>query len=303
MDKDLLLEKWLNDNLTDAEKEIFKKLDDAQFNNAIIETARHFKASHFSEIDDFNAFKSDYNSQNKPVKKLNWVSSLLKIASVVVVALGLYFAFLFNSLTQVETLASEKITIELPDASQVTLNALTVIEYSKRNWEDHRILNLNGEAYFKVAKGKKFDVITTEGIITVVGTEFNVKQRENYFEVECFEGIVKVTSDTISRQLVAGETYQILNKKFTQGKTTSAVPKWTDNMSDFSAIPFKEVLAELERQYNIEITFKNINKNRLFTGGFIHHNLENALISITQPMNMTYELSSSNLVVIHGEEN
>jgi hypothetical protein len=41
----------------------------------------------------------------------------------------------------------------------------------------------------------------------------------------------------------------------------------------------------------------------LFTGEFVHNNLENALIAITQPMNMTYELSSSNLVIIHGKEN
>ena len=63
----------------------------------------------------------------------------------------------------------------------------------------------------------------------------------------------------------------------------------------------KLVLAELERQYNIEITYKNININRLFTGGFEHDNLGNALIAITKPMNLTYELSSSNLVILHGE--
>ena len=54
---------------------------------------------------------------------------------------------------------------------------------------------------------------------------------------------------------------------------------------------------------NIEITTKNIDANRLFTGAFTHTNLENALISITQPMNMTYELSSSNLVTINGRKN
>jgi hypothetical protein len=57
----------------------------------------------------------------------------------------------------------------------------------------------------------------------------------------------------------------------------------------------------MERQYNIEITYKNINTSRLFTGGFVHDNLENALISVTKPMNLTYEMSSSNLVILHEE--
>ena len=73
-------------------------------------------------------------------------------------------------------------------------------------------------------------------------------------------------------------------------------------MSEFNAIPIKEVLSELERQYSIEVAIENTDENRLFTGGFPHDNLENALNAITQPMNITYELSSSNLVIIHGKE-
>jgi transmembrane sensor len=303
MDKDYLLEKWLNDDMSGAEKQAFSQLDDAEFNQYIIDNAKHFKASHFSDIADFDTFKKRYNSQNTPVKKLNWMNPFIKIASVVVISLGLYFTFFNNTETLVETLAGEKTTIELPDASIVELNALSSITYNADDWVNNRALKLNGEAYFKVAKGKTFDVKTKAGIITVVGTHFNVKQRHNYFEVKCFEGIVLVSSDTITRQLLAGDTYQILNGKFQQGKTINLVPKWTDNLSDFEAIPFNEVLSELERQYNIEITTKNIDANRLFTGAFTHTNLENALISITQPMNMTYELSSSNLVTINGRKN
>jgi len=302
MDKDYLIQKWLNNDLTDAEKEAFNKLDDYQLNLDILETAKAFKASNFSKIEEFKIFKQNYQAQQIPVKKLNWLNPFLRIASVVVIAFGVYFSFFYNNLTQVQTLASEKITIELPDHSKVSLNAFSEISYSKDNWSRHREVKLKGEAYFKVAKGKKFDVITTDGIVTVVGTEFNIKQRHNYFEVQCFEGIVKVISNTIERELHVGETYLMLNKEFKDGKTILLKPNWTDNKSSFKAIPFKEVLAELERQYSVEIIHKNTNINRLFTGGFTHNNLENALISITQPMNMTYELSTTNLVVIHGNK-
>ncbi|MFG6685504.1 FecR family protein [Mariniflexile sp. HNIBRBA6329] len=301
MDKEHLIEKWLKDELNDAEKEMFGKLDDAELNENIIDSAKHFKASHFYKLEDFNTFKTQYKSLKTPVKKLNWTNPLLKIASVILIGLSIYFAFFSDPFTHIETLAGEKSSIELPDHSKVELNALSSVEFNTKNWDDHRFLKLEGEAYFVVSKGKTFDVKTKSGTVTVVGTQFNVKQRDNYFEVKCFEGIVKVSSDTISRKLLAGDTYLILDGKFTQGKIVASAPKWRDNWSEFEAMPIREVLSELERQYNVQVTFKNIDINRLFTGGFVHNNLENALIAITQPMNMTYELSSSNLVIIHGK--
>ncbi len=301
MNTEDLIKKWLNDELSEEERLLFNKLDDAQFNEQIIEDAKRFKASNFSKAKGFESFKTNYDRKNVPVRKLYWLSPLLKIASIIIIALGVYFTFFFDHLTHVQTLASEKQTIELPDHSTVTLNALTQVEFDKRNWQSNRKLKLNGEAYFKVAKGKTFDVVTDQGIVTIVGTQFNVKERYHYFEVKCFEGVVKVTSDTITRFLRAGDIYQILNGKFTQGKTVAQVPKWTENMSVFEAIPIKEVFAELERQYNIEVNY-NIDSNRLFTGGFVHDNLENALIAVTQPMNLTYVRSSSNLVMIHEKK-
>lgn len=302
MDKEYLINKWLKDELTEAEKQVFYNLDDALLNYYIIENAKCFKASNVTKLDNFNTFKARYKASNNTVKQLYWFKPLLKIAGVIVIALGIYFTFFFNNNTIVETLASQKTRVELPDHSQVELNALSSIEYNRKNWNDNRILKLKGEAYFKVASGKTFNVKTSSGTVTVIGTQFNVKQRNKYFEVKCFEGIVKVVSDTIVRQLLACDAYQMFEGKITEGKTTTSSPRWTNNMSEFNAIPIKEVLSELERQYNIEVTYRNIDVNRLFTGGFHHDHLEKALIAITQPMNMTYELSSSNLVIIHGKK-
>ncbi len=301
MNKDYLIEKWLKNELSATEMEAFKQLDDYQVNIDIIDSAKLFKAENFSKADDFDDFKNKFESKKTTVRKLDWLNPLLRVAAVLVIALGVYFSFFFDNMTSFQTLASEKTTIELPDASLVILNALSSIEFSNKDWDDNRSLNLNGEAYFKVAKGKQFDVITTDGKVSVVGTEFNVKQRNKYFEVKCFEGVVKVSSDTIIRQLIAGETYKILNGRFSQGITTFSEPQWTNNVSSFEGIPFNEVIFELERQFNIHVSYKNVNVNRQFTGGFSHKDLDEALISITQPMNLTYELNSSNQVVINGK--
>lgn len=299
MDKEYLLKKWLNNDLTPEERKVFLEQDDYESNKAIIDNASAFKASQFNTTADFEDFKKQYHESKEKVKPLNWKSPVLKIASIIVVALTLYTAFYFNNTTEVKTVASEKTTFELPDASQVTLNSVSEISFGKRSWNSKRAVNLNGEAYFKVSKGNTFDVITSRGTVTVVGTEFNVKQRQNFFYVECYEGIVSVKSDTITRMLRAGDSFKIYNGTFSENHSNLIAPKWINNSSSFHAIALKDVLSELERQYNIEVTHKGVDTNSLFTGGFTHSNLEQALISITQPMNLNYELNSSNRVVLY----
>jgi ferric-dicitrate binding protein FerR (iron transport regulator) len=302
MDKEYLIQKWLNDELTPEEFEIFRGFDDYQFYVDIVENAKKFKASDVSKVDDFDTFNHKVKTKQSKVVKSLWINPFLRIASVIVVALGLYFSLFYNSMTEVNTLAHQKTTIELPDASKVILNALSEVEFDEKNWDTKRTINLKGEAFFKVRKGKKFDVITSVGVVSVVGTEFSVKQRGSYFEVKCYEGIVTVASNGITETLTAGKTYRMLNGEFSQSNTTFRKPQWLDNISSFETVPFKEVIAELERQYDLKIELQNTSQNPIFTGGFVHDNLDSALMSITQPLNLTYKIVSPKQVVIYGHK-
>ncbi len=299
MDKEYLIKKWLNDDLTDAEKAAFDNLDDSKLNVAIIETSKQFKASGFSDIKDFNTFKKHYNSRKKPILKLQWIKPILQMAAAFIIGFGIYYFAFYNSSSSYKTSISQNMDVVLPDNSKVKLNANSQLQFDDDNWKDNRQVKLKGEAYFIVEKGNKFDVITNDGKVTVVGTEFNVKQRNNYFEVKCFEGIVKVTSNTIERTLHAGDTFQFLNDALVEEKTPLKKPFWVAGVSSFKSVPFHLVVEELKRQYNISVSFENVDLTRQFTGGFNHKNLEHALLSITKPMGLSYELSSSNHVIIH----
>lgn len=302
MNKENLVKKWLAEELTDAEREAFEQLDDFQLHKDILDNAANFKSSGFSQIDDFETFSKRLDEVASPVRKINWVKPFLRIASVFVIGFSLYYFFLFNNVIEVQTLASVKTTIELPDASTVIVNAMSEVRYSKRKWLQKRELELQGEAFFDVAKGSKFSVITSEGTVSVLGTQFNVKQRGSYFEVECFEGIVKVTSQNTSEQLKAGDRYRFSNGQASLGKTLYQQPQWTKNVSSFDRIPIFEVIAELERQYNIEVEMHKIQTERLFTGGFVHDNLENALKSIAEPLDLDYTIETRNHVRIYASE-
>ena len=302
MTEDDLLKKWLNDTLTDAEQEAFSKQSDYAINQNIIDKAQHFKASEFSKVADFSTFKKRYENKSSK-QQVIWLKPLLRVAAVLLISFGLYFTVFNKNTIEERTLASEKTTLSLPDRSKVTLNADSEIIYDTKSWDSKRRLNLKGEAYFKVAKGKTFDVITEGGVVTVVGTEFNVKARKDYFEVICYEGIVSVVSNNITKQLTAGQTFRILDNTFSETKTKDLAPQWISNKSRFKSIPIAKVIEELERQYNIKVVLNNMDADRLFSGGFVHNNLESALISITQPMNLNYEISSPNQVLIHGNTN
>ena len=104
---------------------------------------------------------------------------------------GLFFLMSTNEISHTTAFGEQKI-IELPDGSLVTMNSKSTIEFNPDSWESNRILNLSGEAYFKVKKGSQFTVNTTNGNVVVLGTEFNVNSSHNFFEVICYEGKVKV---------------------------------------------------------------------------------------------------------------
>ena len=298
MDKEGLIKKWLSDELTESELKEFKELDDYDLNTEIIESARYFKASHFSKVKGFDELKPKLTPKDTPVIKMRSYKMLFRIAALFVISLGVYFTFFFTNITTVQTLASQKTTFELPDASSVVLNANSTAKYNKKKWADKREIVLEGEAFFKVAKGAKFDVITSGGTVSVLGTQFNVKNRKNYFEVTCFEGIVSVQSQGKTQRLTKGNSFRVYNHKITVDTADTSHPEWIDNISSFKSVPLSEVLDELERQYNITVTTQNIDTSLLFTGGFVHTNIDEALTAITVPLNLTYEKQEAHKILI-----
>ncbi len=301
MEKEYLLKKWLADELTPSETKSFEALEDHKTHARIMEAAQYFKASEVSEIASLDEFykKVEANTANVPPKS-NGYSSMLKIAAALVVLLGIGSLFFANNGAVVNSsLASEKISLALPDASEVVLNAKSEVSYNKNSWNNKREVVLDGEAFFKVTKGSTFDVITDAGKVSVLGTQFNVKNREGYFEVQCFEGLVNVEYKGYSKNLPAGSTFKVVEGVVTSDVTSKIEPQWVNHISDFKSVPFYEVIEEFERQYNVEFSIENINTSRIFTGGFVHTNMQDGLKSITLPLDLEYKIDSGKHITLY----
>ncbi len=297
MEREELIKKWLDNELNSHELEAFKKLEDYDDLIKLSNSLMQFKAPEYDSTqelhDVWHAIKS---SKSTVSKKTHWMRPFMRIAAVLALALSVYY-YTTTLDTSINTLAAQKTSIELPDASQVSLNAASSITFNKHDWKKERNVTLNGEAFFKVAKGSTFNVTTSTGTVTVLGTEFNVKQRDNYFEVTCYEGSVKVTHNSNIVILKPGHSFlNIDGKLIATEKETSINPSWINNESYFKSMPFAYVIREFERQYNVTITPHNINLNELFTGSFSHNNKELAIKTITLPLNIEYSFKDSTTI-------
>lgn len=301
MEKDYLIQKWLRNELTKEEQAAFNALKEAKLYEEIIEESQRFKADKHISIPAFEVLENRL-SDKKTITSASWLTLIYKIAAIVIISLGVFYFFNNKKSEYFQTKYSENKTVVLPDNSIVELNELSSLKYNASTWKKQRSLLLNGEAYFDVEKGMRFDVKTSNGIVSVLGTEFNVLDRDSIFKVSCYEGLVKVNYKNKITKLPAGKELIIVRGTEQHAQTVLAQPKWLKNMSTFEDVLFTDVVFELEQQYNVKIHINLTGDDQMkFTGAFTNNNLDSALKSITHPFNLSYEIKNKKQIIIWNE--
>lgn len=301
MERENSIKKWLEDTLSEDERKAFEASPEFKSLEKISQSVQRFKAPNYDVEAELERFHYKKSGKGKVVR-MPWLKPMLRVAAILIVLIGSYFYFYLNVSTSVETLAAEKAILYLPDSSRIELNASTQISYKKRLWNLNRQVKLNGEAFFSVAKGSKFDVETSSGTVSVLGTQFNVKNRDNYFEVVCFEGLVEVQSSGETAQLPPGHAFRIINGKLDKrDNLTDISPGWIKNESSFQSVPFSRVIREFERQYDVKVITRDVDLEQLFTGKFIHNNQTLALQAISLPLNLKFEIEKENQIILSGK--
>lgn len=295
--------KWFDNELSEQDIKDLKQSKNIETLEKIAFYAKQMEAPKVDLEKALAAFKERKLTKKEPkVIPLNY-KSFLKIAAVLVVMLTSSYFLFFNNNISFETQIAQNETLTLPDNSEVVLNAASKLKYNKKAWENKRDLELDGEAFFKVSKGKKFTVLTDAGTVQVLGTQFNVKERDNYFEVQCYEGLVSVTFNNETVKLPKGKTFRVVNGNIEAVDVFNAEkPSWLQDESSFDKIPLKQVINELERQYNLKVTLNSVDDSELFTGTFTHNDKNIALQSITIPLKISYKIEG-NLVTFYNYGN
>lgn len=295
MEKEELIKKWLDNDLNPQELEAFKSLKDYKSLVKLSRYSKEYKAPHFNKEKTFDSISKNITHKKQTSK--NWFKPFLRVAAILAICFSTYY-YTTTLDTQFSSDLAQKTNTKLPDFSSVNLNANSKITYNKKNWNKNREVILDGEAFFKVKKGSTFNVITSSGMVTVLGTQFNVKQRKSYFEVTCFEGLVEVLFKGTKMKLKSGESFLSLNGKTEiDNSTTTTKPDWLTNISTFKSIPLSQVLKEFERQYDVTIDTSSIDTSIICTGKFTHNDIDLAIKSIIDPIGLNYIKNNKNIIL------
>lgn len=232
---------------------------------------------------------------------------------------------------EVSTKTGSKSKLQLPDGSQVWLNADSKITYGKEFGATDRQVTLTGEAYFDVVKNpeKPFIIHARNIDIRVVGTAFNVKSypKDKTTETSLIRGIIEVRIKNRPKEkiilkpneklIVAAEDIPTpkniqpslaLTKKAPQvvidnisympADSTVIETSWTENKLCFRDDSFLEVAEKMERWYGvtIQITDPRLEKIRL-TGTFQDETLQKALKALTITTPFTYKIDKGKVII------
>lgn len=325
-------------------------------------TSESIKDAMFQEISGYESMKGesdiDYDRIFQSIRKLiaeqqtntrtlnvrfNW----LRIAALIVVAFvlgGTLSYFLVTpkvkpaeSFCEVTAPLGSTSEIVLPDSSRVWLNAGSKLRYSTTFNQKDRMLYLEGEGYFKVAKNKQLPfVVDAFGFeVKAVGTEFNVKayQEDAVIETTMVEG--KVTLQHSTEDILDGVyltpnqkatfykkeeyvTVEVLKKIEEKKEELNYIPghrlviapridpksivSWKENRLIIEREQLGDLAEKLSRKYNFNFEFRSEDIKRFsFTGTLEDETLQQVMnaIKITSPID--YEIVGKTVIISRSD--
>jgi len=193
-------------------------------------------------------------------------------------------------------------SLTLIDGSIIKLNSGSILKYSKNYNKTNREISLKGEAYFDVVKSTIPFIISTDyGQIEVLGTKFNVKTRNEGFETGVNEGSILIKNDTQSMTLEKGECIVINNNLIQKIRAPVNYPGWLNNKILCDKTPLINVCKEIERVYDIKISFLNKSHKDISISGVIEldkNNLNNVMSSISLLAQREFKLRGETFIIL-----
>ncbi|MEM8585933.1 MAG: FecR domain-containing protein [Bacteroidota bacterium] len=287
---DTFLARWLDGELTEAERVAFEQSDDYETYVAIAEQARELTPKPYDKAAAWA--KLDANTPAKREASVRKIGIWRAVAAAAVLLISAP-AWYWTGNQTVETLAGQQELVTLPDGSTVLLNAQSELSYNGRLWSWGRSLELKGEAFFDVERGTDFVVHTQQGQVEVLGTSFNVYTRADDFEVHCTSGRVGVRNKLkAATQLVLEPNDAVSYRDSVATLETfgdDERPSWQTGENRYRSAPISRVIQDLSAQFGLTFEGDFIDREQPFTGVFLHADVDQALDMVFAPMGIAYE--------------
>jgi len=266
---------------------------------------------------------------------------LLKITAAAMLIVGLFFTLNYfvtgkkdNTIKTYAAAYGERKTIQLPDGSNVTLNAGSNIKINEKFGIGTRDVYLEGEAFFEVKHDTSLPFIVHTPVMDVkaLGTAFNVKAylNEKTTETSLLRGLVEVTlkedndlkmllypnqkiewkhlgANTVNTSAAPAKKINALNvtdslKKKLVANNNGDIKEiaWKENKLVFDDEEFDNIAVLLERWYGAKINFKDTSiRNYRFTGTYEKEDLNTVLDFLKESRSFNYTIERGETVIIN----
>jgi transmembrane sensor len=194
--------------------------------------------------------------------------------------------------------------ILLSDGTKVWLNAASSLKYPTVFSAAERRVELNGEGYFEVAKNQKspFRVSTGNNQIEVLGTSFNVNNYadEPLQRTTLLEGSVRIRSGVESTLLQPGNEAGIgTNQKINiQRADSEKAVAWKNGYFQFGGTPLREVMRQVMRWYDIDVTYEGEIPSREFGGEISRQSNLGEVLKILELSHIHFRVEGRKITVI-----
>lgn len=158
----------------------------------------------------------------------------------------------------------------LPDGTHVWMNSASSLRYPTRFEGSERQVELNGEAYFEVAKDKAhpFHVSVNNMEVQVLGTHFNIMgyKDEGVTKTTLLEGAVKIvrggSQETIrpGQQAIVDERIKIADVNVQESI------EWKNGNFNFSHEKLDVIMRKISRWYDVDVDYQGKTTKAIFVG-------------------------------------
>lgn len=205
--------------------------------------------------------------------------------------------------------------LQLPDGTQVSLNAASSLTYPVSFPDRDRLVSLEGEAFFDVATSyrsgqpgakKTFSVQSAGATVQVLGTQFNVNgyQDEPELKTTLIEGSVKVSAGAQSEILSPGQQAVVGadGVRVREADTDEAIA-WKNGYFQFEEQPLGQVLKQLQRWYGFETDDSAPIPSKHFTASISRNqSLSNVLKMLELSGGVKFEITDNKIRVTGAGE-
>jgi len=246
-------------------------------------------------------------------KKMSLAAVMAMLVLLCLPVLNLTFFEQRGKVYVYSTATGEQKTITLNDGSVLSINVSSAFTVQMGKSSRRVVLN-EGEVFFNVKPDPKrpFEVRTSKGLVRVLGTAFNVKNRKGVMAVDVDHGKVQVrdvpkaAGDRRVRALtlLSGQGADIDAGGHLAPIRTSCMEQvlaWRDHRVVFKKTPVSNVLQELALYHNadIKLAFDALGQKRV-TGTFDMQNLEQTLRIIATAASLQIKKDTNGTITLSG---